>query len=415
MDRQIRSFFAVVALVGAIILAIYHFVSGSPLGDYWLAAALLILAVVIWVWPTNDRTALFDLDPALRGGNNATDAPDHAKEAYPLHLLEDAPQALGDVPEVAPSELEGRAVKIIQDSQVEERLTEIVAEVEATEVVPIDPTDHDISGDQPSAAVEAPLPETPIEPTTAEPSPVEAIDVVETDAITTDAITTDATITEDGVQVDAVVPDSTTPAGKPDLPEISKIGDPLDVPVVDTTPLPDYAEITADDEGDAKDNHEAYHEDQTTDAPEPYSVPSTIGDDTARADIPTDSAPAEPAPAEPVPVEPPLVEPTLVEPAPLQPPPVDPTTAPDADQFDLTKIEGIGAKYQEALHNAGITTFEQLAVLSVDQLVEIAQAAGMRRSGSMNTWAEQAALAAKGDWDALQKLQDELVGGRRES
>jgi hypothetical protein len=28
------------------------------------------------------------------------------------------------------------------------------------------------------------------------------------------------------------------------------------------------------------------------------------------------------------------------------------------------------------------------------------------------SWPEQAALAAKGDWDALKKLQDELDGGK---
>ena len=30
-----------------------------------------------------------------------------------------------------------------------------------------------------------------------------------------------------------------------------------------------------------------------------------------------------------------------------------------------------------------------------------------------STWPEQASLAAAGEWDALQALQDELKGGRR--
>ncbi|MBC8496999.1 MAG: hypothetical protein H8D37_04990 [Chloroflexi bacterium] len=35
------------------------------------------------------------------------------------------------------------------------------------------------------------------------------------------------------------------------------------------------------------------------------------------------------------------------------------------------------------------------------------------RLGNPATWPEQARLAASGDWDALEKLQDELQGGRR--
>jgi hypothetical protein len=30
-----------------------------------------------------------------------------------------------------------------------------------------------------------------------------------------------------------------------------------------------------------------------------------------------------------------------------------------------------------------------------------------------STWPQQAKLAAKGDWDGLEKLQDELSGGRK--
>lgn len=80
---------------------------------------------------------------------------------------------------------------------------------------------------------------------------------------------------------------------------------------------------------------------------------------------------------------------------------------------DLTKIEGIGKKMQQALYAAGIKTYAQLATKSEDDLRAAIEAAGMRFSPSLSTWAEQAGFAAKGNWDGLKALQDSLVGGRR--
>jgi predicted flap endonuclease-1-like 5' DNA nuclease len=86
--------------------------------------------------------------------------------------------------------------------------------------------------------------------------------------------------------------------------------------------------------------------------------------------------------------------------------------APDTPD-DLTQIEGIGPRYRDALTAAGITTFAQLAETSQETLEQAAEDAGMRRAASMETWREQAALAARGDWEALEKLQESLSGGRR--
>jgi len=80
---------------------------------------------------------------------------------------------------------------------------------------------------------------------------------------------------------------------------------------------------------------------------------------------------------------------------------------------DLTKIEGIGPKMSDALKAAGIDTFEKLSNTDEDTLRQAIEDAGMRLAPSIPTWAEQAGHAAKGDWDALDKLQDELEGGRR--
>ncbi len=90
-----------------------------------------------------------------------------------------------------------------------------------------------------------------------------------------------------------------------------------------------------------------------------------------------------------------------------------PSSAAAAGADDLTSIEGIGPKMRKALQAAGIMTFRQLANASEATLRAAIEAAGMRLSPSLTTWAEQAALAAKGDWDGLNHLQDELVGGRR--
>ncbi len=81
---------------------------------------------------------------------------------------------------------------------------------------------------------------------------------------------------------------------------------------------------------------------------------------------------------------------------------------------DLEKIEGIGPKVATLLHAAGITTFPGLAAAPVAKLKEILHAAGSRFAMmEPTTWPEQAALAAKGDWATLDKLQDELDGGKR--
>jgi predicted flap endonuclease-1-like 5' DNA nuclease len=81
---------------------------------------------------------------------------------------------------------------------------------------------------------------------------------------------------------------------------------------------------------------------------------------------------------------------------------------------DLTRIEGIGPYYRDALHKLGITSFAQLAAQTdAEALVTLLKSNGYRQHPSIPTWAEQAALAAAGDWEALTALQATLSGGRR--
>jgi predicted flap endonuclease-1-like 5' DNA nuclease len=96
----------------------------------------------------------------------------------------------------------------------------------------------------------------------------------------------------------------------------------------------------------------------------------------------------------------------------------DPTVAPAAPPVkpdNLRRIEGIGPQIANLLQNAGILTFAQLAETDVQRLEQILeQAGGNYRLADPSTWPEQARLAAAGNWQSLNSLQEELKGGRRE-
>jgi large subunit ribosomal protein L21 len=79
---------------------------------------------------------------------------------------------------------------------------------------------------------------------------------------------------------------------------------------------------------------------------------------------------------------------------------------------DLAALEGIGPKVQSLLYEAGINTFTQLAEADTAKLNEILDANGLQMLDPA-TWPEQAKLASEGKMEELQKLQDELKGGRK--
>ncbi len=94
------------------------------------------------------------------------------------------------------------------------------------------------------------------------------------------------------------------------------------------------------------------------------------------------------------------------EPAPVAAVPVEPD--------ELQRIEGIGPKVSRTLQEAGITTFAQIAEADAEELEQLIRGAGVRIiPGAPTTWPEQAKLAATGDWEGLDRLQDALKGGRR--
>ena len=78
---------------------------------------------------------------------------------------------------------------------------------------------------------------------------------------------------------------------------------------------------------------------------------------------------------------------------------------------DLAVIEGIGPKIKSILYAAGIKSFAKLAEYEPEAIKDILTEAGLRL-GDPTSWPAQAKLAADGNMDALDALQDKLKGGR---
>lgn len=83
------------------------------------------------------------------------------------------------------------------------------------------------------------------------------------------------------------------------------------------------------------------------------------------------------------------------------------------DGDDLKLIEGVGPKIAEILTAAGVDSFAKVAAKSADEIREILLEQGSRyKMFDPETWPAQAQLAADGKMDELQKLKDELHGGK---
>lgn len=121
--------------------------------------------------------------------------------------------------------------------------------------------------------------------------------------------------------------------------------------------------------------------------------------------------PDDPAPPAAMTAVPPVID--VLEPE-IKPAVMEASDEPILPPDDLTVIEGIGPKYNEMLHNAGVRTFVQLGAAPRERLVEIFQAAGYTRiPGSVDTWAEQAAYVIRGDMDGLRAYQATLNAGHQ--
>ncbi len=93
------------------------------------------------------------------------------------------------------------------------------------------------------------------------------------------------------------------------------------------------------------------------------------------------------------------------------PPPVSNTPAVKPDNLEI--IEGIGPKVKEALHNAGIFTFGQLARLTGADLVRIVrEQQGVRIVGDASSWPKQAQYIVDGDMAGFEAYKRQLTVGR---
>ena len=91
---------------------------------------------------------------------------------------------------------------------------------------------------------------------------------------------------------------------------------------------------------------------------------------------------------------------TVAEPVPM--------TAEQSDD-DLTRLTGIGPKLAEAMKAAGICTYAQLTTMSVEDVSQALAGSNIRyNKASAESWAEQATLAAAGDWKGLKAHQAAL-------
>jgi predicted flap endonuclease-1-like 5' DNA nuclease len=80
---------------------------------------------------------------------------------------------------------------------------------------------------------------------------------------------------------------------------------------------------------------------------------------------------------------------------------------------DLTDIEGIGPKSNEALHAGGIRSFADLAAATPEHILTALGNAGLNTNlFDPTTWPEQAGFIVRGDLSGLKALQDRLKGGR---
>lgn len=83
------------------------------------------------------------------------------------------------------------------------------------------------------------------------------------------------------------------------------------------------------------------------------------------------------------------------------------SSSPSDEKDDLTLIEGIGPKTKEILNENGIEKFSQLAEKSLEELrIILATAGSVFLRHNPETWAQQASLAAKGEWEALKEWQN---------
>lgn len=137
-------------------------------------------------------------------------------------------------------------------------------------------------------------------------------------------------------------------------------------------------------------------------APLPMAQPRTMP---VRSSAPP--APSMPKAAAPVPAPTPTVTTQAAPPA------AAPLIRASGKRDDLLIIEGIGPKSKEALYKGGITSFEQIANLTPDDLYRIVKIeGGVNLVNDTKTWPKQARLLADGKTKEFEEYVKYLVNSR---
>ncbi len=171
------------------------------------------------------------------------------------------------------------------------------------------------------------------------------------------------------------------------------------------------AERKSDKEGKQS---KAAAESAEAEAPAAEIAEAAVAESAAAVEAPVEEAPApkaevkEEAPAEEAPAakaEPAAEKKSAKEKA-------KPAPAKKEAAEDLTKIEGIGPKAAEALTNAGIGSYADLAAANPEDIKNILTEASSRMAHlDPGSWPKQAKMAADGQWDALKEWQEKAKGG----
>jgi predicted flap endonuclease-1-like 5' DNA nuclease len=93
---------------------------------------------------------------------------------------------------------------------------------------------------------------------------------------------------------------------------------------------------------------------------------------------------------------------------------VYPITESDPEiRHDLKVIEGIGPKIEEILNRNGIHNYAALSAVPATHIAKILRGAGPRfQIHDPTSWPQQASLAQEQKWEELDKLKEELIGGK---
>ncbi len=444
VDRSTRTLLAILFLLAALFVAMNRVVESAPAGEWWLPLLLFVLGAGLALsLRYNFRTQVpveadDDLEPALPTSTLAAGSDVHTYRVtetttpYPQTMTirpdPDVPgQRTVTVTEETPSVLPFMGT--VTSEGVPDEASGMVA-AKVAEGVDLADVAVPQSPETPTPAL--PETETPVSPETpvpaAEPEPIEvelpsapetAAAPVMVDMETPVSPETPAPAAEP-LPVEAetpVSPETPTPTSRAEpVPAAPETDMPADTEVVDEAPSQKIPLVKDGDTGEPAPDvkftarTEYADPDQATAKKEAPAQPPTDESVTAQEHSAPEeevvaaktAAPQQPYEAEQVGEITPegVVDESASPRMTAQENGEGTSGSPD----NLRKIHGIGKKSAQALKTAGIDSFQKLANSSDDALRTALDTGGVRLVGDVNTWSLQAAYAARGDWQGLDRF-----------